>query len=176
MPSTDKKTFGQQMRALHRDIGFVVAGLTMLFALSGMAQIFRDTDLLQHEITTPVQLEPGMAVEALAPALKMREVRVERTEGSKLYFRGGTYDSATGKAERIQKEWIFPLDRMTAVHMSPSKQPMHWLTMAYGLLLLFMAGSSFFMFKGGSPMQKRGLALAIGGVVIALLALFFSPV
>ncbi len=32
------------------------------------------------------------------------------------------------------------------------------------------------MFKGGSPMQKRGLALAIGGVVVALLALFFSPV
>ena len=27
MPSTEKKTLGQQMRTLHRDIGFVTAGL-----------------------------------------------------------------------------------------------------------------------------------------------------
>ena len=88
MPSTDKKTFGQQMRALHRDIGFVVAGLTMLFALSGMAQIFRDTDLLQHEITTPVQLEPRLAVEALAPALKMRE---QKHISRAILFGGGLF-------------------------------------------------------------------------------------
>lgn len=175
MPSTDKKTLGQQMRALHRDIGFVTAGLTILFALSGLAQIFRDTNFMQREVTTEVQLAPGLAADALAPALKMREVRVEKTEGGVMFFRGGRYDVATGKAARVQKAWIFPLDRMTELHTSRSQQPIHWLTLAYGLMLLFMAVSSLFMFKGGSPLQKRGLALAVAGVVIALVALFFSP-
>ncbi|MBI5169588.1 MAG: PepSY domain-containing protein [Candidatus Eisenbacteria bacterium] len=176
MASTEKKTFGQQMRALHRDIGFVTAGLTLLFALSGIAQIFRDTNFLQREIHTPVQLEPGLTPEALAPALKMREVRVERTEGTVLYFRGGSYDGATGQADRIQKEWLFPFDRMTELHTSRSGMPIHWVTLAYGSMLLFMACSSFFMFKGGSPLQKRGLVLAAAGVIVALIALFLTPV
>ncbi len=176
MPSTEKKTFGQQMRALHRDIGFVTAGLTLLFALSGLAQIFRDTNFLQREIHTPVQLEPGLTPETLAPALKMREVLIQKTEGSVLYFRGGSYDSATGKADRIQKEWLFPFDRMTELHTARSGVPIHWVTLVYGTMLLFMACSSFFMFKGGSPLHRRGLVLAAAGVVVALIALFLTPV
>lgn len=176
MPSTEKKTLGQQMRALHRDIGFVTAGLTLLFALSGIAQIFRDTNFLQREIHTPVQLAPGLTPETLAPALKMRELRIEKTEGTVVFFRGGSYDSATGMADRIQKEWIAPFDRMTELHTARSGMPIHWLTLIYGAMLLFMACSSFFLFKGGSPLQKRGLALATAGVVIALIALFLTPV
>lgn len=175
MPSTKKKTLGQQMRTLHRDIGFVTAGLTLLFALSGIAQIFRDTNFLQREIHTPVQLEPGLAAEALAPALKMREVRVEKTEGSVLYFRGGSYDAATGLADRIQKQWIAPRPHDRAAHRA-ERMPIHSLTLTYGAMLLFMACSSFFMFKGGSPLQKRGLALAVAGIVVALIALFLTPV
>lgn len=175
MPSTDKKTLGQQMRALHRDIGFITAGLTILFALSGIAQIFRDTNFLQREIHTPLQLAPALTAETLAPALKVREVRVQKTEGTVMYFRGGSYDSATGKADRIQKEWLFPMDRMTELHTSPSKDAIHWLTLVYGVLLLFMATSSFFMFKAGSVLHRRGLILAMAGVVIAILALYFIP-
>lgn len=170
-----RNVFLQQVRALHRDVGYLIAGLTMVFALSGLAQVFRDTDLLQHEVVAPVTLEPGLAPEALGPRLRVRDFRVLRTEGTVVYFKGGQYDAATGAATRTEKRWIFPFDRMTSLHKAPSKQAVHWLTLLYGVLLLFMAISSFFMFKPGTPLQKRGLVLALAGFAVAALVLFALP-
>ena len=86
--------------ALHRDIRFRgLTGLTLLFALSGHLQIFREHELPQREIHTPdTRFEPGSPGGARA-RVEMREVRVEKTEGTVLpYFRGGSYDAATGKS------------------------------------------------------------------------------
>lgn len=37
------------MRVLHRDIGFLTIGLTLVYALSGILLIYRNTDLLKTE-------------------------------------------------------------------------------------------------------------------------------
>ena len=170
-----RNVFLQQVRALHRDVGHLTVGLTIVFALSGLAQIFRDTDFLQHEVQAAVMLEPGLAADALGPRLRVRDFKVLRTEGSVVYFPGGRYDAATGAATRTEKRWIFPFDRLTSLHKAPSKQAVHWLTLLYGTLLLFMAVSSFFMFKAGTPLQKRGLVLSGAGFALALLVLFLLP-
>lgn len=174
-PSPAPKSFLQTIRALHRDVGYVIAGLTILFALSGIAQIYRDTDFLQRETQQTVTLAPGLDDAALGPALRMREVRVDRVEGSTVYFRGGSYDRATGAAVRTRKEFVFPLNRLTALHKAPSQQAVHWLTTVYGALLLFMALSSFGMYRPGTKPQRRGLVLAGIGIVAALAMLFMLP-
>ena len=46
----EKKSLNQLMRAWHRDIGFFIIGLVIIYALSGIALIFRDTDFLKHNI------------------------------------------------------------------------------------------------------------------------------
>lgn len=174
MPSTDRKSFTQIMRALHRDIGWFTAGLTLIFVLSGIAQVYRDSDFLQHEVQVPAQVEPGLQGEDIGRALRVREFKSERTEGSVTYFRGGQYDAATGRAVRTQKEFVFPLDRFSELHKQRSKEAWHVVVLVYGGLLAFMALSSFFMFKGGSPMAKRGLVLAGLGFVVALALVFFA--
>ena len=174
MPSTEQKSFTQIARALHRDIGWFTAGLTLIFVLSGIAQVYRDSDFLQHEIQVPVQVDPGLQGEDIGRALRVREFKAERTEGSVTFFRGGSYDAATGKAVRTQKEFVFPLDRFSELHKQRSKEAWHWITLAYGALLGFMAISSFFMFKGGSPMAKRGLVLAGLGFAVALAVVFLA--
>lgn len=174
MPSTSQQSLFQVMRGLHRDVGYLTAGLTVIFALSGIAQIFRDTDLFQVQKAQEVQVQPGLSADALGPALRMREVHVDRTEGGVLYFRGGSYDPATGKATRLQKEFVPPLDRLTELHKAPSRSAMHWLTLAYGVMLLFLGTSSFFMFRPGHALQKRGLVFAGIGFAVALAVLFLG--
>lgn len=175
MSTTSRPSALPRIRALHRDVGYLTAGLTLVFALSGIAQIYRDTNFLQKQVPVDVQLQPGLDAAALGPALRLREVKVLRTEGSVTYFPGGSYDAATGHAVRTEKHWIFPFDRMTELHKSPSRSAIHWLTNLYAVLLLFMALSSFFMFRGGSPPQRRGLVLAGLGFAFAIVLLFFVP-
>lgn len=174
MPSTEKKSFTQTIRALHRDIGWFTAGLTLIFVLSGIAQVYRDSDFLQHEVQVPAKVEPGLAGEDIGRALRVREFKAERVEGSVTYFRGGRYDAATGEAVRTQKEFVFPFDRFSELHKQRSKEAWHIVVLAYGALLAFMASSSFFMFKGGSPMARRGLVLAGLGFAFALALVFFA--
>ncbi len=174
VPSNSQQSPFQVMRSLHRDVGYLTAGLTVIFALSGIAQIFRDTDLFQVQKQEQVQLQPGLAADALGPALRMREVKVDRTESGVMYFRGGSYDPATGTAVRTQKSFAPPLDRLTALHKAPSKSALHWLTLVYGVMLLFLGTSSFFMFRPGHALQKRGLVFAGIGLAVALAVLFFG--
>ncbi len=168
------KPFMLQMRGLHRDLGHFTAGLTIIFALSGVAQIFRDTDFLQHDEQIETQLPTGLEASALGPQLRMRDFKVLRTEGEVLYFQGGSYDRGTGHTVRTVKEFDFPLDRFSNLHKSPSKKGVHWFTMIYGTLLLFMAVSSFFMFRFDSSQQKRGMILAALGLVLAIGLVFMS--
>lgn len=44
------------IRSLHRDIGFFLVGLTLVYVLSGILLIYRDTGFLQ---TTPVEVGMG---------------------------------------------------------------------------------------------------------------------
>ncbi len=174
MASTARNSFTQIVRALHRDVGWFLAGLTLIFALSGIAQVYRDSDFLQHEVQVPAQVEPGLEGEDIGRALRVREFKAERTEGSVTYFRGGQYDAATGQAIRTQKEFLFPLDRFSGLHKQRSKEAWHVVVLVYGGLLAFMAISSLFMFKGGSPMAKRGFLLAGTGFVAALALVYFA--
>ena len=171
----EKSPVVQIVRGLHRDVGFFIVGLTVLFALSGIAQIYRDIGFLQRETSVETTVAPGLAASALGQALRVREFRVLRTEGTVTYFPGGSYDSATGRAVRTEKAFIFPLDRFAGLHKAPSKFAVHWLTTIYAVLLLFMALSSFWMFRRTSSHLRRGLAFAAGGVVLALVMLFMGP-
>jgi hypothetical protein len=165
----------QRIRVLHRNIGYFTAGLTILFALSGIVQTYRDTDLFQHEVQVERQIEPGLAPEALGPALRLREAKVLREEGNVVYFQGGWYDRGTGRAVRTESRFIFPLDRFSALHKAPSKSAVHWLTNLYAVLLLFMAVSSFWMFPGGSAQRRKGLLVAALGIAFAVALLFLAP-
>jgi uncharacterized protein len=175
MEAKDKPSIVQIVRGLHRDIGFTIVGLTVLFALSGIVQIYRDLGFMERATRVETTLAPGMAASELGQALRVREFRVLRTEGAVTYFTGGSYDSATGRVVRTEKRYPFPLDRFSALHKAPSKFAVHWLTTIYGVLLLFMALSSFWMFRSTSSHLRRGLAFAAGGVVLALVMLFLSP-
>ncbi len=172
MEQKEKKSIHYYMRALHRDIGFFAVGLIIIYALSGIALIYRDSDFLKHSIRIEKKASQNMEASELGNVLHMRDFKVTKIEGETIYFQNGSYNKATGVAIYTSKEVIFPINKFIELHKVSSRNPAHWITTIFALLLLFLAISSFWMFKKRSGLFRRGIVLASSGILVAILLLF----
>lgn len=166
------KSAQQVMRALHRDIGFFCLGFVILYAISGSLLIYRDTDFLKQEKQMVKTVKPNLAAEALGKELKIKELKITKTEGDTLYFKNGTYNQVTGVASFTVKELPKVLSKLTELHKSASGKPAHWATLLFGAMLLFLGISSMWMFKPKSSLFRRGLYLSLAGIAVTLILLF----
>lgn len=171
MEQNEKKSTSYYMRSLHRDIGFFVIGLTIIFSISGIVLVFRDSDFLKFTQNNERKLEPNLEASDLGRILHKRDFKVQKTEGDIVYFDNGTYNKATGVAAYTSKELPGFLNIFSAFHKSSSHDTMHPMVVIYGILLLFLALSSFWMFKIKSKYFKRGIYFAGAGFLIAVLVL-----
>jgi uncharacterized membrane protein len=90
-----------------------------------------------------------------------------------VYFQGGTFNTTTGEAIYTVKELIFPFNKLTNLHKTPSKNPFHWITLTFGIVLLFMAISSLWMFNKKSKVFRNGIYTVIAGFIFAVILLLF---
>lgn len=167
MESKEKKSFYYYIRYLHRNIGFFILGFVLIYAFSGITLIYRDSDFLKKEKIVKVNLPVDTKPADLGQALRMRDFKILKTEGDMIYFQGGSFNTTTGEASTTVKELIFPFNKLTSLHKTPSKSPVHWFNLLFGIMLLFMAISSFWMFKPGSKVFRTGIILVLTGFVIA---------
>ena len=170
----ERKKSRYTMRSLHRDIGFFVIGITIIYGLSGIVLLYRDTDFLKSEKLVERTLEPNMKVSDLGMALHMREVQVVKEEGDLVYFQNGNYNKATGEIQYRAKELPAFLNKFNQLHKTSSRNIMHYVSVIYALLLLFLAVSSFWMFKSKTSMFKRGLYLTGAGIVLTILIFYIN--
>ena len=173
MENKEKKSISYYMRVWHRYAGFFIAGFVILWACSGIVLIYRDTDFLKHEKTTHVNLAADINPAELGSALRIRDFRVIKTEGNILIFQGGTFNKSTGVAEVTVKELLFPFNKLSGLHKTASKSGIHWFSLTFGIIMLFMAVSSFWMFKGGSEVLRNGILTATAGIIFAIILLLF---
>ena len=159
------------MRALHRDVGFLTLGLTLVYALSGVLLIYRNTDFLKKEQTLEIHLKQNLPEEDLAKQLAVRNFRVEKKEGDVIYFKEGYYNITTGEAKISRKDYPPLIKKFVSLHKVTGDNRFSFLNTIYGIFLLFLAVSSFFMFKFGTAKSKRGLALTGLGVMLTILFL-----
>ncbi len=174
MKTKEKKSLNYYMRALHRDVGFLVVGITLIFCISGILLIFRDTDLLKKERVIVRTLAPDMASADIGKALHIRDFKVLKQEGNVVYFENGTYDKINGKTSFTSKTLPAFLSKLNTIHKTSSRNFIHWFTLLYGVALLFLAISSFWMYKAKTKMFKRGIVFASVGFVIAAIMVFIS--
>ena len=142
-----------------------------VYATSGIVLIFRDTDFLKQEHRFDKQLAPNLSPEDLGQALDLRKLKVDKTEAGIYYFQEGTYDSATGAASYTLKELPTVLEKMTHLHKATTEDPLYYFNIFFGLALLFLAISSFFMFAKSSLIFKKGLWFTISGIVLVIIML-----
>jgi hypothetical protein len=160
------------MRVYHRYLGYFLAGIMAVYAISGITMIFRDTDFLKYETLNEKQLEPNIKNEELGRALRIRDLKIEKEEGDILSFKQGTYNKATGMAQYTSKEWPYVIQKLTNLHKADTRHPLFFLNIFFGLSLFFFVLSSFWMFLPGTSVFKKGLYFALAGVMLTLLLIF----
>ncbi len=143
-----------------------------LYAISGIVMIFRNTDYLKVGKPVVQTVGPGLEGDDIGRTLRLRDFRVERTEGDLVYFADGSYNTATGEAHYVKKSLPFVLDRMTHLHKATTNDPLYFLNMFFGISLLFFVVSAFWMYLPGGPILRKGLYFTLGGIVLTLVMLF----
>lgn len=159
------------MRTLHRDLGFLVIGFTIIYAISGIVLIYRDTDFLKHEKQVEQQIAPNIPESDLGGVLHLRNLQVVKTEGEMVYFQNGTYNKATGTVNYTEKALPAFLEKINNLHKKASRNLSHVFSTFFGIILLFLAISSFWMFKPSTKMFRRGMILTGIGLILAVVLL-----
>lgn len=160
------------MRIYHRYLGFFLAGIMAVYAISGVVMIFRNTDFLKHEVVIAGSLAPDLTAEQAAKELRLRSAEVKRTEGDVLHFADATYDPATGATTQTRMNLPYVLNKMTSLHKASTRDGLFYFNIFFGLSLLFFVVSAFWMFLPNTAILRRGLLFSAVGVVLTLILLF----
>ncbi|BAX81737.1 hypothetical protein [Labilibaculum antarcticum] len=166
-----KTRFPLQIRIIHRYLGYFLSGIMMVYAVSGIVMIFRETNFLKNEVVLEQQLEPNLTGAELSPKLRMR-VKVEKEEGDVLYFKDGNYNQKTGVVIATKMELPFVLEKMERLHKATTNSPLYFLNIFFGVSLLFFVLSAFWMYSPKMPVFKKGMYFAVGGVILTIVLLF----
>jgi hypothetical protein len=160
------------MRVLHRYLGFFLAGIMAVYAVSGVVMIYRNTDFLKQEKQITKVIAANIPAQELGNTLKIKGLKVTNEESDMIHFEQGTYNKATGEAKYIIKELPFVLDKMTHLHKATTKDPLYFLNIFFGASLLFFVLSSFWMFLPKTTIFRKGLYFTLAGIVLTLILLF----
>ena len=183
---------------LHRDVGYVVAGLTLIYAISGIAVNHRrhwDYDHARRVVATHVGPPSGLiGSEAITEENEPRVVRavldrVGRDDEPRLVlwrtptrmamvFRAGEddmveYDLATGVATHRTRARR-PVYWLNRIHLNDHSAIWIWFADAFALGLAFLAVSGAIMLKGKNGIRHRGGWLMLIGLVVPVLVLLFG--
>ena len=164
----DTRTF---MRITHRYLGYFLAGIMVVYAVSGVLLVYRDTDFLKKEKKYETTIGKNLSEKELGKELKIKNFEVQKTDGPVLKFKQGTYNAITGEAKYAKKELPFVLDKMTKLHKSQSKDTLSPLNTFFGIALFFFVISSFWMFNPKTKAFKRGMIFTVAGLVAAVILL-----
>lgn len=167
-----RKTTGLYMRIIHRYLGFFLAGIMAMYALSGTVLIFRKTDFLKQEVQEERVLKPQLTTAALGKEIHINDLKVLQTDADIIYFEKGQYNAATGAVVYSEKKLPLILDKMTKLHKATTNSPVFWLNIFFGVSLLFFVISAFWMFLPKTSVFKKGVYFSLAGMVLTLILLF----
>jgi hypothetical protein len=162
----------QNFRVIHRYLGFFLAGIMIVYSISGIVLTFRNTAFLQKEFQIEKNLKPNIAAYDLGSALGKARFSVDKEEGGVIYFQGGTYNKKTGLAEYTENKLPILVEKMNNIHKMHSGHPLFWLGIFFAVSLMFFAISAFWMFRPTTSVFKKGLYFTAGGIILTLILLF----
>ncbi|AVR45007.1 hypothetical protein C7S20_06825 [Christiangramia fulva] len=168
----NKRKTRNNFRTYHRYLGFFLAGIMAMYAISGIVMIFRTTETFLVEKTVQKKVPEGLNEQQLGQTLRIKNFKIDRTEGTKSFFKEGVLDRSTGIATYQVKQLPAVLSSFTKLHKANTRQPLFYFNIFFGLSLLFFVVSAFWMFVPSTKVFKKGLWFSVGGIVLLLILLF----
>lgn len=178
------------VRAVHRDLGYLCAGLTVLYALTGvLLNHLHDWNPHWERIPVAAKIAPPPPAERfgagdLARILAEMGEREKPTgsffrspETLQVFFEGGRVinvdvptGAVTGEAVRERRTLAF----LDALHLNRAGRAWAWLADAYAAALALLALTGLFVLKGRDGIARRGAVLAAAGLALPGLLLLLA--
>ncbi len=175
---TVKKQWRGWLRAIHRDLGYLAVGLTLIYAVSGLAINHIDDwdpNFVSYErerkiAPIPADLPDDQALAQARQALGVGTPRSVYRAGDELHLE---YDDKKlviygdrGHVVEQGREPRFFLRIANWLHYNRGKQAWTYVADIYAVLLLYLAISGIFMIKGKKGLRWRGaILLSLGAAV-----------
>jgi hypothetical protein len=175
------------LRAFHRDIGYFAVGLTIVYALSGIAvNHLKDWDPnfkqvnLTHHVALPLPVDDDAAAKSTLAALGVheqpREVYRASADQLEVVFDKRTFhvDTTTGVVHEEGQTARPILRAANWLHLNRGKKAWTYVADTYAAFLLFLALSGLFMIPGRKGLLGRGGLIAIAGAAVPILDVVLS--
>ncbi len=196
-----KKRWRAWLRAIHRDIGYLAVGLTVVYALSGIAinhlgdwdpNFALETET--HQIPLPIPNDEEKATQHVLSSLGIdaepRDFFFESSDEAgdetgdqangqlEIFFdeqeRTFVVDLQTGVTRETYKSKRFMLRAANWLHYNRGKAAWTYIADGFAGFLLFLALSGLFMIRGRKGLIGRGLVLVILGAAVPILYVHFA--
>jgi hypothetical protein len=182
-----RKRWRAWLRALHRDAGYLAIGLTVIYAVSGLAinhiedwnPNFKAVSRT-HQLDGPVPADDDQAITYVLAELGIDEVpsgadRVTDTQ-LEIYLdkRSLIVETDTGKVFDDFEKPRFFLRVANWLHYNRGKAAWTYIADAYAAFLLFLALSGIFMLKGRLGIRGRGAVFILVGAAVPVLYVTLS--
>jgi hypothetical protein len=175
------------LRALHRDVGYFIVGLTIIYALSGLAvnHIANwDPSFHQihhvHRVKGPFPDDDQAATRRVLSELNIAETPREwyRPEPTRLdiVLENRTLHLDTRSREVLEEgQEARPFLRLANwLHLNRGKKAWTYVADSYAALLLMLAISGLFMIPGRKGLAGRGALIAAAGAAVPVLYVVLS--
>jgi hypothetical protein len=175
------------LRALHRDAGYFVVGLTFVYALSGLAvNHIKDWDpsfrqvQRSYQVPLPIPRSDDAAARLVLSKVGVREEPREIYRASDaqldLVFDKRTFhvDTSNGRVVEEGQEPRLFLRLANWLHLNRGKKAWTFVADSYAVLLLFLASSGLLMIPGKKGLIGRGAVVATFGALVPILYVVLS--
>ena len=187
------KSFSNTVRSLHRDLGYFVIGLTLIYAITGIILSGRGLGWFKQEIKSEIVIEqnisskdfnkkfiqvvkegklleifPEDSYSSVEKHLKLKQTKVEENISYYQAWRSLKikYDKSTGNTLVKYKGYPFVVEVFVEAHKASHESAWFYLAIIYSVILSFLAISSFWMVKGKNGFKRRGVYFMLAGFVV----------
>ncbi|KZN68618.1 hypothetical protein N473_00075 [Pseudoalteromonas luteoviolacea CPMOR-1] len=177
-------------RSLHRDIGYFCIGMTLVFAISGVAlnhihqfnSNYQVTRISQSIPLSGVDIETDEFESTLLTALRLEDkVKARFWQDQvtyKLFLEKDTTLYVYPQQNEVLIEQVKPrflLRHLNFLHLNEARAAWMWFSDFYAILLIYLALSALFMVKGKrGVLGPRGLLVLAGFAAPAAFIVFYS--
>jgi len=175
------------LRAFHRDVGYLIVGLTFVYALSGLAinhvadwnPNFVEVEQT-HELGGPLPADDDAAIATVLDRLGIDEEPRDAYRAApnqieiEMDARTLHVDTDSGTVFEERSEPRFFLRVANWLHYNRGKRAWTVVADSYALLLLFLACSGLFMLKGRKGLIGRGAVFVLIGAAVPIAYVVWS--
>jgi len=141
-----------KVRVIHRYLGFFLAGIMFMYALTGITLTYRTTDTFKKYVKIERTIEKGLET---PPEIK-GAIEI-------------SYNGETGELSYLQAQPPKLLGMMEKMHKATNNSPLYYLNLFFGVALLFFVFSAYWMFLPHTNIFKKAIYFTLAGMLLSIL-------